>query len=67
MRKWMLITFVVGAVMAAMAAAAGFLHLPGFQFFMMTGFVGYLLVMSATAVYLISLLRDWSREVEGQQ
>ncbi|PUZ23185.1 hypothetical protein DCC81_22580 [Chitinophaga parva] len=67
MRKWTLITFVVGGVMAAMAAAAGFLHLPGFQFFMMTGFVGYLLVMSATAVYLITLLRDWSREIEGQQ
>lgn len=67
MRKWILITFVAGLVMAAMAAAAGFLHLPGFQFFMMTGFVGYLLVMSATAIYLITLLRDWSREVEGQQ
>lgn len=67
MRKWTLITFVAGVVMAAMAAAAAFLHLPGFQFFIMTGFVGYLLVMSATAVYLITLLREWSREVEGQQ
>ena len=67
MRKWILITFIAGVILAAMAAVAGLLHLPGFQFFMMTGFVGYLLVMSATAFYLVTLLRDWSREVERQQ
>ncbi len=67
MRKWLLITFIVGVVLAVIAAAAGFLRLPGFQLFMITGFVGYLLIMSATAVYLITLLRDWSREVERQQ
>ncbi|PUZ20286.1 hypothetical protein GA0116948_11470 [Chitinophaga costaii] len=67
MRKWLLITFVVGIALAVIAVAASFLRLPGFQFFMITRFVGYLLIMSAAAVYLITLLRDWSREVERQQ
>lgn len=67
MRKWILVTFIVGVFLALLATIAGFLQLKGFQFFMGIGFVGYLLIMSATAIYLISLLRDWSREMEQQQ
>jgi hypothetical protein len=67
MKKITLTAFVLGVFMASLAYIA---QMNGWDYlteFMTLGFVGYVLIISATAYYLSAVLYDWCKENEAWQ
>ena len=67
MKKISVIAFIAGILMATLAYLAGVMEWQYLQEFMTIGFVGYVLIISAAAYYLTSLLYEWSKETEPWQ
>ena len=67
MKKLALIAFVIGMLMAFLACLAQLNNWNGIAECMTLGFIGYMLVISSTAYYLISVLYEWSKENEAWQ
>jgi hypothetical protein len=67
MKKIALISFILGVVMASLAYVAQLNDWIGLQEFLTVGFVGYVLIISATAYYLTAILYEWSKEIETWQ
>lgn len=67
MKKIAFIAFILGVLMATLAYIADVNEWSGLQEFMTVGFAGYVLVISATAYYLTTILYEWSRETEAWQ
>jgi hypothetical protein len=67
MKKIALIAFILGVFMASLAYIADMNSWDNLTAFMTLGFVGYVLVISAAAYYLTSVLYDWSKETEAWQ
>ncbi|MVT08137.1 hypothetical protein [Chitinophaga tropicalis] len=67
MKKISLIAFITGMLMATLAYVADVREWQYLQEFMTIGFVGYVLIISAAAYYLTTLLYEWSKETEAWQ
>jgi hypothetical protein len=67
MKRIAFIAFILGVVMATLAYIAEVNDWNGLQEFMTVGFAGYVLVISATAYYLTTILYDWSKETDAYQ
>ena len=67
MKRIALIAFIVGVLMASLAYVAQLCEWNDLPAFMTIGFAGYVLIISATAYYLTSILYEWSKETEAWQ
>lgn len=67
MKRISLIAFITGILMASLAYIADLQEWNHLQEFLTIGFAGYVLVISAAAWYLTSVLYEWSRETEAWQ
>jgi hypothetical protein len=67
MKKVALIAFISGILMATLAYVAELNDWEGLPEFMTIGFVGYVLIISAAAYYLSTILYEWSRETKAWQ
>jgi len=65
MKKIALIVFIIGVLMASLAYVAELCEWKDLPALMTIGFTGYVLVISATAYYLTSILYEWSKETEA--
>lgn len=65
MKKITLVVFIIGVLMASLAYVAQLCGWKDLQAFMTVGFAGYVLVISAAAYYLTSILYEWSKETEA--
>jgi hypothetical protein len=64
MKKIALITFIIGVLMAILAYVAQLSEWKDLPAYMTIGFAGYVLIISAAAYYLTSILYEWSKETE---
>jgi hypothetical protein len=67
MKKIALIAFIIGVLMAILAYVAQLSEWQDLPAFMTVGFAGYVLIISAAAYYLTSILYEWSKETEAWQ
>ena len=67
MKKIALIAFILGVCIALLAYIAQVNDWNGLAEYMTFGFVGYVLVISAVAYYLTSVLYEWCKENEAWQ
>jgi len=67
MKRIALIAFILGILMATVAYIAEVNEWIASPEFMTVGFAGYVLIISAAAYYMTSILYEWSRETEAWQ
>jgi hypothetical protein len=67
MKRIALISFILGVCLASLAYVAQLNNWNYLQEFMTFGFIGYVMIISAAAYYLTSVLYEWSRENETWQ
>ncbi|WP_343692588.1 hypothetical protein [Chitinophaga sp.] len=62
MKRIALIAFILGVVLATLAYFAEIYDWVGLQEYLTVGFTGYVLIISAAAYYMSSVLVEWSAE-----
>ena len=67
MKRIAMIAFILGIMMATLAYVAEVNDWKGLPEYLTAGFAGYVLIISATAYYLTTILYEWSRETETWQ
>jgi hypothetical protein len=67
MKRIAFIAFILGILMATLAYVVEVNEWTTSPEFMTIGFAGYVLVISAAAYYMTSILYEWSRETEAWQ
>ena len=65
MKRIALFAFVLGVVLATLAYFAEVYDWVGLQEYLTVGFTGYVLIISAAAYYMSSILIEWSAEPAG--
>jgi vacuolar-type H+-ATPase subunit I/STV1 len=65
MNRIALIAFILGILMATLGYVAELNEWSRSAEFMTVGFAGYVLVISAAAYYLTTILYEWSKETEA--
>lgn len=67
MKRIAMIAFILGILMATLAYVAQVNDWNGLAEYLTIGFAGYVLIISAAAYYLTTILFEWSRETEAWQ